>query len=349
MADKQDLDIVDLEAGDPEEEEDSYWEEGMETEAAVKDTHAAAGGGRHGGKGRLFGILLIAAGAVCLLTGAGVLLKSKLDDSNQRRQMEALRSQSQTRTEETAEPSENLQEETEPSDDTSGPSESQTESTADPAQEESGGGAAAQVMNPYADSFLANSDMAAWIQIEGTKIDYPVMQTMEDENYYLKRGFDKKSNNNGCLILDTDSSIKEPLSTNQIIHGHNMKSGEMFGTLPEYENKDYFEQHKYIKLFTKECQRNYEVIAVFRSQVYRKSDQVFKFYKFFQADTQEEFDDWYENIKELSLYDTGVTAQFGDRFLTLSTCVYHVENGRLVVVAKEIEPGDYYMPIEGAE
>ena len=99
-------------------------------------------------------------------------------------------------------------------------------------------------------------------------------------------------------------------------------------------------------LYTEERQRNYEVIAVFRSQVYKKSDQVFKFYKFFQADTQEEFDDFYENIKALSLYDTGVTAQFGDRFLTLSTCVYHVEQGRFVVVAKEVEGGDIYLPLD---
>ena len=187
--------------------------------------------------------------------------------------------------------------------------------------------------------------MAAWLQIPDTNIDYPVMWTPADENYYLYRDFDGSNNKNGSLILDTDSSLN-PLTTNLIIHGHNMKSGAMFGNLTDYEDKEYFENHKQIILHTEECQRNYEVIAVFRSQVYRKSDEVFKFYKFFQADTQEEFDDFYNNIKELSLYDTGVTASFGDHFLTLSTCVYHVENGRFVVVAKEIEAGDNYLPVE---
>lgn len=201
------------------------------------------------------------------------------------------------------------------------------------------------VENPYRDSFLANSDMAAWLQIADTKIDYPVMWTPEDEEYYLRRGFDGSSNRNGCLILDTDSSL-DPLTTNLIIHGHNMKSGAMFGTLTDYEDEAYWQEHKSISLYTRECLRNYEVIAVFRSQVYKKSDQVFKFYKFFQADTAEEFDDFYQNIKALSLYDTGVTAEFGDRFLTLSTCAYHVENGRFVVVAKEVENGDTYLPIQ---
>lgn len=201
------------------------------------------------------------------------------------------------------------------------------------------------VENPYQDIFLQNDDMVAWIQIPDTKIDYPVMWTPEDENYYLYRAFDGSEDKNGSLILDTDSSLS-PLTTNLIIHGHNMKSGAMFGDLTDYEDASYCKEHKYISLYTEECERRYEVLAVFRSQVYRKSDQVFKFYKFFQADTAEEFDDFYQNIKVLSLYDTGVTAEFGDHFLTLSTCVYHVENGRFVVVAKEIENGDTYLPIQ---
>lgn len=199
-------------------------------------------------------------------------------------------------------------------------------------------------INPYRDVFLSNRDMGAWLQVPGTDIDYPVMWTPEDEEYYLYRGFDGSDNKNGCLILDTDSCLN-PLSTNLIIHGHNMKSGAMFGHLTDYEDESYYQEHKDIILYTEECRRNYEVIAVFRSQVFRKSDNVFKFYNFFQADTQEEFDDFYNNIKEMSLYDTGVTAEFGDRFITLSTCVYHVETGRFVVVAKEVESGNTYLPL----
>lgn len=199
------------------------------------------------------------------------------------------------------------------------------------------------IENPYRDYYLANPDMAGWLVVPGTVIDYPIMWTPEDENFYLYRDFKKRDNNNGCLILDTDSAL-DPLTTNLIIHGHNMKSGAMFGNLTDYEKKSYFEDHRQIILYTPQCQRNYEVIAVFRSQVYKKTDDVFKFYKFFQADTEEQFNDFYDNIKALSLYDTGVTAEFGDRFITLSTCVYHVTNGRFVVVAKEVEPGDYYLP-----
>lgn len=201
------------------------------------------------------------------------------------------------------------------------------------------------IVNPYKDSFLANDDMVAWLKIPDTDIDYPVMWTPGDEEYYLYRDFNGKDNKNGCLILDTDSSVA-PFTTNLIIHGHNMKSGAMFGNLTDYEKESYYDSHKEMFLYTRDCMKTYEVIAVFRSQVFKKSDTVFKFYKFFQADTQEEFDDFYNNIKEMSLYDTGVSAEFGDRFITLSTCVYHVKNGRFVVVAREKDTTEHYLPFE---
>ena len=184
--------------------------------------------------------------------------------------------------------------------------------------------------------YLQNDDIVGWIKVAGTKINYPVMQTMEDENFYLNLDFYKKENANGSLIMDTDSNVSKP-STNLIIHGHNMKSGEMFGQLDEYVDQSFCNEHNIVEFTTLYETRKYQVVAVFKSQVYAKTDTVFKYYKFFEATTQAEFDDFYNGIKGLALYDTGVTAQFGDQFITLSTCAYHVENGRLVVVAKRIE------------
>lgn len=274
------------------------------------------------------------------MIAAGILLvRQRTADKRSQELFAEMREQAQNRTDSAEEPSEKMSGEvpvTEPPsaenvDDSQAPEENLEEIPV------------VLTDNPYQDSFLANTDMAAWLKIEGTKIDYPVMWTPRDENYYLYRSFEGKDDNNGCLILDTDSSL-DPLTTNLIIHGHNMRSGAMFGTLTDYEKQDFAREHNIITLYTKERERRYEVIAVFRSQVYRKTDQVFKFYKFFQADTQEEFDDFYQNIKALSLYDTEVTAEFGDNFITLSTCVYHVEQGRFVVVAKEIETGNWYSP-----
>ena len=161
------------------------------------------------------------------------------------------------------------------------------------------------------------------------------MQTPQDEEYYLRRNFFGEKDNNGTLILDTDSDITKT-SNNLIIHGHNMKSGAMFGELVDYEKEEFLKEHKKIEFHTKDEVRTYEVIAVFRSKVYTVEDKVFKYYQFFEAKTQEEFDSFYNNIKKMSLYDTGVTAEFGDEFITLSTCVYHTTNGRFVVVGRRI-------------
>ena len=289
----------------------------------------------------ILSIALAGIAAGCLIAAVFLILKGKADD----RRAEDIFNEHRVTVESSTGPAFSEQEtssteESESISDDAASSEASTEAPQESSSEE----AVEPVPNPYADSYTANADMAAWLKIPDTIIDYPVMWTPRDENYYLYRDFNGRDNQNGCLILDTDSSV-DPLTTNLIIHGHNMKSGAMFGHLLDYEKQDFYENHKKIILYTPQCQRNYEVIAVFRSQVYKKTDEVFKFYQFFQADTEEEFNDFYNNIKKLSIYDTGVTAEFGDHFITLSTCVYHVTNGRLVVVAKEVESGEVYLPL----
>lgn len=207
---------------------------------------------------------------------------------------------------------------------------------------------APEILPKYQELYEINSDLAGWLTIDGTVIDYPVMQTPEEEDHYLQLDFYGQPNKNGCLILDTDSTAGTGTkscdytngtapSTNLIIHGHTMKSGEMFGNLKLYADAEYGAEHAVIRFDSLYEEREYELLAVFYSQVYYESDTVFKYYKFFQADTQEEFDDWYENIKAMSLYDTGAEAQFGDEFITLSCCAYHVEDGRFVVVGKRVK------------
>ena len=207
----------------------------------------------------------------------------------------------------------------------------------------------AQKTEKMEEVFGLNEDCAGWIKIDGTVIDYPVMQTPSDEQYYLNRDFDGKYSAYGCIIADTDSNIGTGTAaagyedgtkpgTNIILHGHNMKNGTMFGSLDKFRDKSFTKSHPVIKFSSLYEDREYEICAVFLSQVYKKSEtDVFKYYQFFNADTEEEFNDFYDNIKRMSMYDTGVDASFGDEFLTLSVCAYHVDNGRLVVVGKRIK------------
>lgn len=190
--------------------------------------------------------------------------------------------------------------------------------------------------SPYETVFASNEDCIAWLNIPDTNIDYPVMQTMEDEEYYLYRNFFGEDDKNGTLFMDTDCSLKQERS-NLIIHGHHMKSGAMFGSLEQYADADFGKAHSQIYLYTKDEVRVYEVLAAFGAKVYKGKTDKFRYYAYFSFDTQEQFGEYYDNIKRLSLYDTGVTAQFGDEILTLSTCAYHTKNGRFAVVAKRVE------------
>lgn len=189
------------------------------------------------------------------------------------------------------------------------------------------------ILSQYAGLYAQNDDLAGWLSIENTVIDYPVMQCGDDE-YYLHHDFYGNDSKYGCLYVRGKADLAD--GTNVIVYGHNMKDGSMFGDLDLYQSADFCREHSTISFDTLYEQRTYEVIAAFRSQVYDVDEDVFKYYQFYEAHTQEEFDDFYQNIKELSLYDTGVTAQFGDTFLTLSTCAYHVADGRFVVVAKRV-------------
>ena len=191
-----------------------------------------------------------------------------------------------------------------------------------------------EILPEYIELYEQNNDLAGWLTVEGTVIDYPVMKGIDDE-YYLDHDFEGNESKYGCLFVKYWVDVNVP-GTNYVIYGHHMKDGSMFGQLKKYMEEDFFAEYPLVVFHSLYEKRTYEIIAVFLSQVYNEEDDVFKYYEFYQADTEEEFNDFYINIKKLSLYDTGVTAQYGDRFITLSTCAYHAEDGRLVVVAKEV-------------
>lgn len=180
-----------------------------------------------------------------------------------------------------------------------------------------------------------NNDVVGWIKIEGTVIDYPVMYTPDDGEFYLYKNFYKNKDINGSIFIDKHCHL-EPRDTNLIFHGHNMNNGSMFGALIQYKSKDFYDSHKRVLFDTLYENQIYEIISVFISKVYNVSDNVFKYYRFYNAKNQEEFDYFYKNIKQMSLYEINPKATFGDEFITLSTCENSVKNGRFVVVAKKI-------------
>ena len=190
------------------------------------------------------------------------------------------------------------------------------------------------VLEKYKKLFSQNKSLIGWIKIDDTNIDYPVMQTVNNE-YYLDHNYNQQYDKNGSIFLDKECDITNPC-TNMIIYGHHMKSGKMFGNLHLYSNKSYYEQHPIIQFDTIYEEGKYQIMYVFRSRIYNEDEIVFKYYQFFEASTPEEFDSHMNEMARISLYDTGVTATYGDKLITLSTCDNSEEDGRFVVVAKKI-------------
>ncbi|MCM1538025.1 MAG: class B sortase [bacterium] len=191
------------------------------------------------------------------------------------------------------------------------------------------------VLDEYKVLYNKNRSLIGWLKIDDTNIDYPVMQS-PDPDYYLTHNFNQEYDNNGSIFLDPDCDIVHR-NTNLILYGHHMRSGKMFGSLDSYSSEKFYEEHKYITFDTIYEKGTYEVMYVFRSRIYNEDEIVFKYYQFIDVDSEQEFYSNMNEMAEMSLYDTGVTAVYGDKLLTLSTCDYREENGRFVVVAKRIE------------
>lgn len=188
-------------------------------------------------------------------------------------------------------------------------------------------------LNQYQQLFDQNNDMVGWIAIDGTKIQYPVMYTPDNPDFYLKHSFEKEYSSYGVPYIAEHCDPAEP-SDNVIIYGHHMKDGSMFTGLMDYTDEKFYEKHKTIQFDTLTEQAEYEVVAVFKTTVYDKKG--FKYYEFANAEKPEDFERYVSECKALSLYDTGVSAAYGDKLITLSTCEYSAPNGRLVVVAKKV-------------
>lgn len=183
-----------------------------------------------------------------------------------------------------------------------------------------------------------NPDFDAWIRIDGTDIDYPVMYTPDEPERYLHKDFYGVDSFDGLPFIDARCNDFSDCSDNTIIYGHNMKDGSMFGNLTDYESPDYCKEHPIIRVDTSLGEADYEIMSVFYDRVYYADEDVFKFYNFIDANDEKSYDDAVQQYMEKSLYDTGVKAEYGDKLITLVTCTYQVENGRFVVVAKRI-PG----------
>lgn len=180
--------------------------------------------------------------------------------------------------------------------------------------------------------FGMNSDMVGWLTIPDTVVDYPVMHTPGDIEYYLHTDFDGYYSFSGCLFVGDNCDIDSDMF---VIYGHNMNNGSMFGSIDYYTSEDYWVSHPDVILRTRDETRLYKVFAAFATKVYDEDDDSddFKYYNEVGDRTKAEYDAAVKDIVALSSIDTGTIPEYPAQIVYLSTCAYHEENGRFVIVA----------------
>ena len=187
------------------------------------------------------------------------------------------------------------------------------------------------ILTEYAELFNLNPDLIGWIHIPDTSINYPVMHTPEWVNYYLTRDFNGQTDKHGALYADEMANLRNP-SDNITIYGHRMQDGTMFADLHDYKSWTFYKDHSIIEFNTIYEKHTYKIFAVFLTTA---TTDGFAYHKFVDG-TEEDFNAYVAKCKELSLYNTGVSVNYGDKLITLSTCEHAFDNGRLAVVAKRI-------------
>ena len=200
-----------------------------------------------------------------------------------------------------------------------------------------------QYVDEFAALYARNNDFVGWVEIEGTPLNYPVVQG-DDNDYYLTHNFDGKKERHGTPFMDYRNDI-DLLNANTVLHGHNMKSdNQMFSELENYYKGknalNYYRQHPIIKFDTLNEKMEWKIFAVFTCGVNTKDEDFFDYYNFLMASSEEDYMNYVNEFKSRSIYDIPVDVQIGDNLLTLSTCYYEKEDQRLVIVARRVRDGE---------
>ncbi|MGG0717086.1 class B sortase [Robertmurraya massiliosenegalensis] len=171
-----------------------------------------------------------------------------------------------------------------------------------------------------------NSDIIGWIKIDGTNIDYPILQAKDNE-YYLEQNYQHENNRAGSIFMDYRNDIAGE-EKNFILYGHRMKNGTMFADLKKWLDGDIFAENPEIVFETLNKSYQVEVFSVYRTT----TD-----FNYIQTDfsSDEDYANFLKTLQEKSLYPTGLELTADSTILTLSTCDYSLDSdeGRLVVHA----------------
>lgn len=190
------------------------------------------------------------------------------------------------------------------------------------------------ILPQYAALHAQNPDFFGWIRIEGTKVNYPVMFSPQEPERYLHRDFYGNDAKYGVPFVDGATDVER--SRNLLIHGHNAKSGILFGDLDKFLSKSFFEKHRYIHFDTLYEERVYEIVAVVKTKIPKEDEDAFRYYDYINVVSGENYVSYITEIRRLYTHIEKPTPSVHEELLTLSTCAYHEANARLIIIGIKV-------------
>lgn len=193
----------------------------------------------------------------------------------------------------------------------------------------------------FEELYKKNNDICGWLAIDGTKIDYPVYQT-DDNEFYVTHDMSKSPSRYGAIFADTNATItKDARSKNIVLYGHNMLDGSMFGGILDYTKLSFYKENPLIQFDSLYDSNTYKVFAVIVTNVNKEDDNGYVFnYMQNRFSSESNFLNWIENIKVRSVINTGVEVIGSDEIIALSTCSYQFDDARTVVFARKVRQGE---------
>ncbi|MCD7730733.1 MAG: class B sortase [Oscillospiraceae bacterium] len=192
-----------------------------------------------------------------------------------------------------------------------------------------------------------NEDTVGWVQIDDTNISLPVVQrkTSDGNEYYLTHAFDGSKNKAGTIFLDYRATLdSNERSDNLVLYGHNQRDKTMFGDLAYYKHDlEYYQAHPTITFSSNYTADTYKIFACFVTPVLESQTSdgvIFDYHNYIDFSGQAQYNEFIGNIMERTQIITAVDVQYGDSFLTLSTCSNEFEPSRFVVIARRTRDGE---------
>lgn len=186
-----------------------------------------------------------------------------------------------------------------------------------------------------------NPDICGWLRIENTNINQPVLQSSEDDpEYYLYHNYKEEESKYGSIFLDASCDLS---AETQLIHGHSMQDGRMFWSLIGFGSAETVKQSPVIRYDTVEEAGDWKIVSVFKTNTDPAQGELFNYVG--QSSTYWTGRDmakmqFYYELMQRSMVNTGVDLNEDDRIILLSTCSYEYEGFRTVVVARKVREGE---------